>query len=88
MYCVVWDNGAEACGSTEDRYSFDEAKDIVMDMLMAWMDQSASDEDWNDMIWNAWAYVGEYDPDKEEYVCVWEPSDDDLKGIGWVEREE
>lgn len=90
MYHVLWDNGFEACDSV--RKTFDnlfEAKQVCYEIYNDWIESmlNKSADDWNYMIYNAYAYVAIYDEENDSYESVWEPSDKDLAEIGWVEKE-
>ena len=97
MYRVLWDT--DNCCDSFESPSFGQAKQDALDLLLEWESQEMCTwhstrplpdqiDDWNYMIDNCCVEVIEYDDDSDEnceaYHTVWEPSDEDLKQIGWV----
>lgn len=76
----IGDARAEAVGLLMQR--MDEARDN-------WTDRSNPTNDeitaWNNMIWECTVEVQQYQPKTDEYVAVWSPDDNELRGYGWHE---
>lgn len=93
-YCVSY--YAEHFSDAFDVGSLEEGKRACLDVLRQWMcdeliERSEPDrptaeeiERWDHMIETCLVCVTEYDPESDDYDEVWEPSDEDLDGIGWV----
>lgn len=91
---VMWGNGG-GCGSIA-RDTLESAIETAESVLAGWIVQEQAGwesdvptqteaDDFNYMIDNCSANVWEYDPKKDTYRPLWEPPDDLLESIGWVE---
>lgn len=74
--------------------TFEEAKETTINILTSWQAEATSEwksgtpteeevSSWDGMILECEAYVGKYNPDKDDYDDYWLPDDQDLKEIGW-----
>ena len=93
---VVWKN---SCGGDFTATSFDKAVSDAKDTLINWMAEVKSAwkgekptkeeaENWNAMIRNNGFWIEGYNPSKEKYELMYEPSEEELKRIGWMLWEE
>lgn len=67
------------------------AKSSAIEILQNWLDEAVMEEDdeaFDIMIYNCMTWVEEYNEETGEWGECWGPSDDDLKAIGWIAREE
>lgn len=103
IYKVIWDNGADACGSI-DTPSIGQGKEDCIEMLTEWRTETCCDwwgirmptekeiEDHDYMIFNCEAYVSElpddYDEDSDPSdYVVWEMDEETSKMFFWDEWE-
>lgn len=84
-YTVVYDGGHFIDGVGAE--SLSEAKDIARDILRNWMEECVSVRDWNQMVTECSVWV-EANNGSTTGEAVWEPSDEELVEMGWVEHEE
>lgn len=97
MYKVLWDT--DSCCDSFISPSLEQAKEDALDLLLEWGTQEMHDwnstrplpdqiERWDYMIDNCCVWVIECEDDSridcDAYNTVWEPTDEDLKQIGWV----
>ena len=91
-YFVNWDNGNEACGQIGPFPTVGAATCCAYDVLEGWLEAARMDgydaDTWNYMIYNASVSIDEYDTKTDTYEPYWEPTDDELSLIGWIEMEE
>lgn len=66
-----------------------EANDAMLCILKKWMEElgeNPTDEEWNQMIADCYVAVVTWNGYTKDYDTQFEPSEEDLKRIGWVER--
>ena len=96
---VCWDT--DNCSDGYDVESFEAAKAEALDTLAEWQTEQCynypSDlnkwtekqiEDWDYMYYNCGVSIYKYNPQIDEYEEYCEPSDEELKEIGWMEYED
>lgn len=97
VYYTHWDN-EHACDSVGPFNTPGDAIRCAYDILEGWMESSvdwescgwyeSEDDYWNSMIYNCFVSVYAYDPETDTRTDYWEPTDNELAAIGWIEREE
>lgn len=84
-----------ACCVSFGADSLESAKDEANETLINWMAEEQENwkdavptetqkEDWDYMIYNSGYYIQKYNPMTDEYEMYYEPSEDDLRKIGWM----
>ena len=101
-YKMVWETEHEVDGT--DYATLEEAKACAIETLHSWMESQVIDngypmnpkewneeqiEEWDSMIYNCGVSVRDKTKyNDEDFGEIWEPSDEELKEIGWVLYEE
>ena len=92
---VVWNTEDCTDGSYCD--TFEQAKEAAMGIMAEWVRDEYSRwesatptkkdlESWEEMYFSCSVEVYKYDPATDEYEEYWEPSEEDLEAVGWVEN--
>ncbi len=85
-YCAIWNT--DSCCDGVQCDSLEDAQSAVVNFYETWMDSSCalSDDDWNDMIEECYAYVAKYNAKTDEYEEHCYLPDEDLESMGWKMR--